>query len=237
VLAVIVLNLVDLVLLGVILRTFHALGDWTIWQIVFLYCLYLTAMGIQNLFTLHLGNIQEFVQDGTLDQMLTRPVSPLIQLLGKEISYKDLTHIVLGLAGLVMSSAELRLAWSPAKVLLCCCAVLGGALVLAGIVLGLCSLAFWTVQSKVFLYGTLQVQEVVQHYPSHIFGRWFLSVVTLALPFAFINYYPTALILGASTGGAPRVLGYLTPAAGVAVLWGGTSVWAAGLRRYQSAGG
>lgn len=237
VLAVIVLNLVDLLLLGVLLTTFHALGGWNIWQIVFLYCLYLTAMGLQNLFTVHLGNIEDFVQDGTLDQMLVRPVSPLVQLIGKEISYKDVTHIALGISGMAAASTALRLTWSPEKLLLCAGAIAGGALLLAGVVLALSSLAFWTVQSKVFLFGTLQVQEVVQHYPSHIFGRWFMGLVTFVLPFAFINYYPAAAIVGADTAAAPHVLGYVAPAVGVLVLLVGVRVFNLGLRRYQSAGG
>lgn len=49
--------------------------------------------------------------------------------------------------------------------------LLSGALVLAGIVLGLNSLAFWTVKSNVFIFGTGELQEAVQHYPLKILGN------------------------------------------------------------------
>lgn len=236
ILAVVVLNVVDLVLLGVLLKNFVSLGGWSMWQVVFLYCLYLTAMGLQNLFTIHLANIENYVKDGTLDQMLIRPVSPLVQLLAKEVSYKDVAHILLGLAGMAISSRELSVDWSASRVAMCAVAVVGGAVLLAGIVLTLCSLAFWTVESKVFLYGTLQIQEIVQHYPARVFGAWFLGIVSLLLPFAFVNFYPAAYVLGTPIAPVPHWAMFLSPVVGVLALAVGARVWKAGLRRYRSSG-
>jgi len=233
---VVLLNLVDLVLLGVLLQRFTAIGGWNIWEIVFLFSFYLAAMGLQNIFTVHLGQIEAYVQDGTLDQFLVRPSSPLIQLMGREINHGNITHVVTGVAGIVVAYGRLGLHWTFAEGVLAVVLLVCGALVLVGLVLGLCSLAFWTIRSREFLYGTLQIQEVVQHYPVHIFGRWFQVLVTGVLPFAFINYYPTLVLLGRTGEAMHPLLPWLSPLAGVIILLGGIGVWKLGLSRYQSTG-
>ncbi len=233
---VVLLNLVDLVLLGVLLQQFTAIGGWTIWEIVFLYSFYLAAMGLQNIFSVHLGAIETYVQDGTLDQILVRPVPPLIQLLGREVSHANVTHLVMGLGGVGLAYSRLGLHWSPGLFLYAGVLLVAGAVVLLGIVLGVCSLAFWTVKSREFLGGTLQIQEVVQHYPTRIFGRWFEVLVTGVLPFAFINYYPSLILLGRTSEAMHPWLPWLSPLASCLVLLAGLGIWKMGLARYQSTG-
>ncbi len=235
--AVVFLNVVDLSLLGVILSRFSNLGGWTLWEVVLLYSLYLAALGVQNLFTLHLNLIDTYVRDGTLDQMLVRPVSPLVQMLGKEFHYRNLIHhLGTGLVGIVLAADRLGLTWTPGRLAILVLSILGGSAVLTGIVLGLSSLAFWTVESQVFGYGTLQLQEVVQHYPAHIFGTWFVRLVTFVLPFAFLNYYPVLALVGRAQQAGHPFLAYASPLAGVLAVAAGALVWRAGLRRYQSTG-
>lgn len=235
--AVVFLNVVDLCLLGVLFNTFIVLGGWTFWQIVMLYSIFLAAMGIQNLFTLHLNRIEDYVRDGTLDQMLLRPASPFLQMLGKEFHHRNVIHhLGTGMVGIVLAANRLGLPWTWQRTGLLIAALLSGAVLLAGIVLALCSLAFWTVRSHVFVYGTLQIQEIVQHYPSKLFGPWFLGLVSTLLPFAFINYYPTLAIIGRPEEAWPPWLPYATPLVAVIVFGIGVLIWRRGLRRYQSTG-
>jgi ABC-2 type transport system permease protein len=233
---VLVPNVVDLLLLGILLSQFTSVGGWTIWEVVFLFNFYLAAMGLQNIFTLHVGQIETYVQDGTFDFFLIRPSSPLVQLIGKEISHKNLTHLVMGLVAIGISYRQLGLAWTWGEWVYFFILLLSGAVVLAGIVLALCSIAFWTVRSRIFLWGTGEIQEAVQHYPIKIFGRWFETLVTGVLPFAFINYYPTLVMLGKVDEAMHPLLPYCTPIAAVIVMALGVLVWTLGINRYQSTG-
>jgi ABC-2 type transport system permease protein len=233
---IVVLNVVDLFLLGVLLRTFVRLGSWTLWEVVFLYCVYLTALGLQSFFSLHLTRIEEYVQDGTLDQMLVRPVPALVQVVGRQVNYKDVSQVGLGIAGIVVAAARLHLIWTAGRLGYLVLYLVCGAAVLAGIALAVCSLAFWTVRSSIFLQGTEEVQEIVQHYPAHLFGRWFLGLASTLLPFAFVNYYPSLVLLGRTHELPLPILAYTSPAAAVVVIGIGLTVWHAGLRRYQGTG-
>jgi ABC-2 type transport system permease protein len=189
-LGILIINLVDLALLGVLLRAFTSLGGWSIWEIVYLYCAFVAALGLQQLFTWRFSFIQEYVQEGTLDPLLLRPSPPLLQIAGSELAYKDLAHIGLGLAGIAVAAARIGLPWTPSRLSWLVVLLTSGAAVLGGITLALCSLAFWTIRSWVFLFGIEELQEIFQHFPAHIFGKWFLRLTSTVLPFAFINYYP-----------------------------------------------
>lgn len=234
-LGILVINLVDLALLGVLLRTFTSLGGWSIWEIVYLYCAFLGALGLQQLFTWRFIFIQEYVQEGTLDPLLLRPSPPLLQIAGSELAYKDLAHIGLGLAGIV-AAARLGLPWTPLRLAWLVVLLTSGAVVLGGITLALCSLAFWTVRSRVFLFGTQELQELFQHFPAHIFGKWFLRLTSTLFPFAFVNYYPTLILLGRADQAPSPLLAYATPVIALVVAAIALGIWRLGLRRYQSTG-
>jgi viologen exporter family transport system permease protein len=234
-LGIVVINLVDLALLGVLLRTFTTLGGWSIWEIVYLYCAFLAALGLQQLFTWRFIFIQEYVQEGTLDPLLLRPSPPLLQIAGSELAYKDLAHIGLGLAGIAVAAARIGLPWTPTRLAWLVVLLTSGAVVLGGITLALCSLAFWTVRSRVFLFGTEELQEIFQHFPAHIFGKWFLRLTSTVLPFAFVNYYPTLILLGRA-GQPPSLLAYASPLMALLVAAIALGIWRLGLRRYQSTG-
>jgi ABC-2 type transport system permease protein len=231
-----VLNVVDLLLLGVLLERFNALGGWSLWEIVFLYSFFLIALGIQNTFTSHLLELEDMVRDGTLDMMLVRPVPPLIQLLGRDIRFNRLPDLVLGCIGVAIASERLGLVWTAPRLALGALMAISGAVLLASIVLALSSIAFWTVKSRVFVLSTVELQEVVQHYPSQIFGKWFLLVVTTLLPFAFINYYPTLLLLGRASDAPNQLLAWSSPFAAAVVAALAVVVWQTGLRSYESTG-
>lgn len=235
-LGIVVINLADLALLGVLLRTFTSLGGWSIWEIVYLYCAFLVALGLQQLFTWRFIFIQEYVQEGTLDPLLLRPSPPLLQIAGSELAYKDLAHIGLGLAGIAVAAARLGLPWTPSRLAWLVVLLTSGAVVLGGITLGLCSLAFWTVRSRVFLSGTSELQELFQHFPAHIFGKWFLRLTSTVLPFAFVNYYPTLSLLGRADQAPSPLLAYATPLMAFVVAGVALGIWRLGLRRYQSTG-
>nr|WP_240927356.1 ABC-2 family transporter protein [Paenibacillus thiaminolyticus] len=236
VIGVLILNVTDLLLIGILLSNFHSIGGWSVWQIVFLYSFYLAAMGLQNIFTLHLNEIENYVQDGTFDQFLVRPIPPFLQLIAKEINHKNFNHLIIGIIGLVISYQQLNLNWSFGMFLWFILLLLSGALVLAGIVLGLNSLAFWTVKSNVFIFGTGELQEAVQHYPLKIFGKWFEAFLTFLLPFGFINYYPSLILLDKTQEALNPIIPYLTPIISVVILLIGFSIWSLGIKNYQSTG-
>ena len=105
-----------------------------------------------------------------------------------------------------------------------------GAMILIG------ALSFWTMRTgeigDVFYYNLRELT----HYPLLIYPKWIQYLLTFLFPWAFINYYPSLIILGKAESGFEQMLGYLSPLVGAFVLSLGIFVFYLGLRRYASAG-
>lgn len=99
------------------------------------------------------------------------------------------------------------------------------------------SIAFWTGRSEAGVEVLSEFSLLVQRYPGDILGGWFRLVVTGLLPVAFMNYYPSLILLGKASGDPWEWLSYLSPAVAVLLAVAAAVVWRQALRHYQSAGG
>src|SRR3970040_2731381 len=63
-LGVIVLNVVNLGLIGILVSRFTHLNGWTIWEMVFLYCLWILGHGIYSLFFWHIRTLEDYLLAG-----------------------------------------------------------------------------------------------------------------------------------------------------------------------------
>jgi ABC-2 type transport system permease protein len=112
------LNVVDVALIGVILSRFEFIGGWSFWEIAFLTFFYLLVLGIENLFAVHILDIEDYIRSGTFDRFLVRPIPPLLQLLGQDLNMRYLDHLILGGVGIGIAYVQLGLQWSTS---LSCC--------------------------------------------------------------------------------------------------------------------
>ena len=71
----------------------------------------------------------------------------------------------------------------------------------------------------------------MQQYPVNIFGKYFQIFVTCFLPVAFINYYPSVVLLGKAAGGI-KMWQYFAPFVAIVMLGIAAAVWTKGLKRY-----
>lgn len=236
---VVIHNVITLGLIGILVARFDHLNGWTVWDLVFLYCLWMLGHSIYSLFFWHVRTLEDYLIQGTFDQYLLRPVSPFLQFLGREIQYYGIGDVLFGLGGLLLVFGNVQLAWGPAHWFFFFAAVLSGTLIELNLALMFASLAFWTGRSRRASGILMQLNVLVQRYPVDIFGSVFRIVVTGLLPVAFINYYPALMLLGKLDLAPPGLawLAYMSPV--VALLLSGlaTLIWKAALRRYSSAGG
>jgi len=230
------LNLVDIALIGFVLSRFETIAGWSFWEIVFLTFFYIIVLGLENIFAVHLLDLEEHIRSGTFDRFLLRPVSPLLQLLGQELTVRYVDHLILGSIGIYLAYVNLGLHWSWSQWIMFLVALFSSVVLLGALVLALCSLAFWTVRSSPFVFSTIEIQEAVQHYPITIFGRPFVFAVTFVLPFAFMNYYPALVLLGRQSEAIHPFLPYASPLAAVIFSLIAFAIWRMGINRYESTG-
>jgi ABC-2 type transport system permease protein len=237
VLGVMILNVINLSLIGVILSRFDHLNGWILWEIVFLYSLWILGHSIYSLLFWHIADLEDYIIDGTFDQFMVRPVSVFLQFIAREVNYVGVADMVVGIAGISLAVTNLGLTWAPWQWLLVIFAVLAGMLIEFGINLALSSVAFWTGRSSSLWFTVFQFSFIIQQYPVDMFGRWFRVFVTAFIPVAFINYYPSLLLLGKiQPGSAWGWLGFASPLVALLLLGFGGWVWRRGIRQYSSTG-
>ena len=83
IISVLILNAVNLSLIGILVYNFNTLGNWNIWDLLFLYSFWMLSRGIYGLIFWHLSDLEEMIVGGTFNDYLIRPVNPFIQFIGK----------------------------------------------------------------------------------------------------------------------------------------------------------
>ena len=230
-------NFVNLGLIGILVTQFTTLKDWTLWELVFLYSLWILAYSLYGIFLSHTNELEEYLIQGTFDQFLLRPASPLIQLLGRELQYKESADMLIGFTGISLAYVQLGLDWDVWKWSFFIIAIISGAIVVFTMNLIIACSAFWTGRSRGTSFIVSQFYSLVQQYPIDIFGTAFRVVVTGLIPVAFMNYYPALFLLDKiNRTSSGWWLSYMSPLVALLLIRIVAIVWRLGLNRYSSSG-
>ena len=230
-------NVINLGLIGVLVTQFTSLKDWTLWEVVFLYSLWILGYSVYGLFFSHTEALENYLIEGSFDQFLLRPASPLIQLLGREFQFNEIANVLIGLTGISLSYSQLDLHWDGWMWGFFIAAVVSGGIIVLAINLLIACTGFWTGRSRGTAIIVNQFYGLVHQYPVDIFGNAFRVIVTGLIPVAFMNYYPALVLLDkvnyASSG---WILGYMSPLVALLLVGIVSVVWRLGLARYSSSG-
>ena len=233
---VFVLTGVNIALIGILLSRFTSLGGWTFWEIVLLYGMWLICHCLNSMFFFHISSLEDAIVQGTLDQYLIRPVSPLLQFLGREFNYVGVADLLFGITAFIVAYTHLNLHWGVLAWSYAVVAIAFGAVIEICIILLISSTSFWTGRSRALLNVILQVSHLTPQYPMEIFGYGVRVFITAFVPFAFMNYYPLTVLLG-----KPNALGiwwvpFIAPLVAGVLVSLTSVVWRRGVRAYTSAG-
>lgn len=230
-------NVVNLGLIGVLITQFASLNDWTLWEVVFLYSLWILGYSIYGLFFSHAEALENYLIEGSFDQFLLRPASPLIQLLGRDFQHNEIANVFIGLTGISLAYTRLDLHWDGGKWAFLIAAVVSSGIIVLAINLFIACTGFWTGRSRGTTIIVHQFFYLVQQYPIDIFGTGFRIFVTGLLPVAFMNYYPALVLLDKVNYTNPGwQLGYLSPVVALLLIGIVSFVWRQGIHRYSSSG-
>ena len=238
IIGVIVLNVVNLSLIGILVSRFKNLNGWTLWEMVFLYCLWILGHSLFSFFFWHIRTLEDFLVQGTFDQFLMRPASPFVMFLAREVQYLGIADVIFGVSGLSLAYRNLGLHWQGADWFWFFSAVLAGTVIETTLALMIACISFWTGRSRRANNMLMQINMMVQHYPVDMFGYAFRVIVTGLIPVAFMNYYPALLLLGKLDPQSPGGwLGYMSPVVAIILLIVSASIWHLAIGRYSSSGG
>lgn len=226
----------DFVGIAVIFDRIDALAGWSVEEVLFLYGTSQLAFGIGDLFISPVEHASTHVRLGTFDQLLTRPLGPLFQLVTSQFELRRLGRLLQGLVVLVAAVAVLPVPWTPGRaamtalIVLCGSAIFGAAWVLTA------SVAFWAVQTQELANSVTYGGGFLTQYPVDVFASWLRRTV-LVVPLAFVSYVPATWVLDRDDAyGLPAWAAFAPPAVAIAFGLVAALVWRAGIRQYRSTG-
>lgn len=175
------------------------------------------------------------IRAGTLDTMLIRPVSPLLQLATEDFTPRKAGRLLPAGAVLVWSMS--RLSPSPADVVLTALMIVNGAVLFSALWVLAASTQFVLVHGHEATKAVTWGGVFMTQYPMSLYGKDFVRAVTFAVPLAFVNWQPSLYILGHPDPlGLPVFVRFLGPVLTALLCLVAALAWRTGLRHYRSTG-
>ena len=229
----VLVQIVGLAFIWAVFQRIPSVNGWTFWQVVMMYALIYVTEGVGSLFFEGTWRVSQLVYDGQFDQMLLRPISPIVQVLAGAVGFNGLGNIVTGMVLIGISMANSPIEWTPGRLVMFAILLVSASTIRVAINLGSAASAFW-IRTPWSLVPTFvhQLGDFAK-YPITIYSLGVQALIVVAVPFAFISFFPTAYVFGME---AWSLAGLLTPLVALYCLFIAVVLFRIGLRRYESTG-
>lgn len=228
----------EFLLLWIMIQQFHSMAGWSAYEVMFLYALNLLSYAFAGFF-LYMPcaeMLSPMIQSGEFDEVLIKPMNPLLYLSCSTFCYGYLSHVTLSVLIIVICFLKLGIIVTPVKILFLLVVVLSGALIQGAGFLFTSVPSFWIVKSN-SLNSFMYMSKYFIQYPLSIYNKVVQVILTFVIPYAFINFYPAQYFLKKNDFLMFHPLfQYLSPAVGIILFVGAYRFWGLGLRHYKSTG-
>ncbi len=230
-------TVIDFVAVWTLFDRFGALEGWTLAEVALFYGVAHMAIAIADLLGRGFDHAGDLIRRGTLDRMLLRPRTTILQLFGYEFTLRRFGRLAQGALIFAWGVGNIEVTWTLASALLVFVTVLSGVCLFLGLFALRGTLSIWTVQSLEVLsaatYGGVQAAQ----YPLSIYDAWFRRFFTYLIPLAAVSYFPLVTAMGKPDPlGVPHWVGAVSWTVGPIFLACSFAVWNWGLRHYTSTG-
>ncbi|CAM3431608.1 ABC transporter permease [Marinicrinis lubricantis] len=219
--------------LWVVFSRIPDIQGWGLWEVAFMYAMIYVSEGVGSLFFEGTWRMLRLVNMGELDRYLVRPVPLVLQIFCNGIGMNGLGNIVIGGTIIGISLAHIDISWSLQTILMAIALFISAMVIRIAINLAANCSAFWIRSSgNAFPIMIHNLGEFAK-YPITIFSMGLQLFVSMAVPFAFVSFFPAAAIFGKEPWSWWGMLG---PMVAVIFVLLSLLILRIGLRRYESAG-
>jgi ABC-2 type transport system permease protein len=195
--------------LGIVLLTLslffahtRAIGGWSFWEVLVLLGVFTTLSGFVEFFLRpNLGKMVEYIQQGTLDFVLTKPVDSQFFISFRYFAFFKGIDVLLGLATIGAGLAIGGQTPGAAALLYFGALLLAALAIIYSIWLALMTTAFWFVRVDnlhMFFHSFFEAGR----YPVTVYRPWLRFLLTYVVPIAFITTVPSASLTGRLDAGS-----------------------------------
>jgi ABC-2 type transport system permease protein len=229
--AIIVWLSTGLINISIIFTTLDTFNGWDLSQMGLLYGMWSLTFSIYNAFGNGILDIEKNIITGKMDTLLTKPVSPLLQIICSKISTMGLGLLFFGITIVIISASKVNIEWNVFKIIYIIITSFTGGILIFSTYLILGSLAFWFIRSKSAIRVGYDIHTFSQ-YPIDIYSKNIKFILIGVLPYAFTNYFPVAFILGK----VGIFYGVLSPIISIIIFFISIKIWNLGLKNYEGTG-
>lgn len=216
----------------VLYRNVPEIAGFTEGQVYLIMSFMFITEGMSNIFFDGIWYIPRLVFGGELDVMLSRPVSPLYQILSHEVGLQGVGVLGIGFLGLFLALTALNVLTITA-VLLCLLFIVCGTVVrTSSYLIGACNVFWLKAGGQVNIPYTMYSIGEYAKYPVSVYPIFMQAVLFGLIPYAFIGFVPCLVLTG------ERTLLYmpLTIVVSTAYSLLARAVFYRGIRKYESVG-
>lgn len=224
-------QVVSLVLLAVLFRQVPMLGGWNVWNVVLLQGLVATSVGLGELAGNGAWRLRVDVGSGDFDRILVRPVPAALAQLATNAAVHGFGNASVGVL-LVAVGLDRSDAWHWWTIPFLAATILCGFVITVAINLMANLPVFWEPSADSSFPTFIARLRDFARFPASIYPG-LTQVFVMLLPYSFVSYFPTLLLLDR---GPLRWLGLATPLVAAATVALAAIAWRKALDRYQGAG-
>ncbi len=225
------------IMLVVLLRKFHTIGDWDTCEILLLYAFDVLSYSIAGTFFMGgFGKLPRIIRQGELDGILTKPVNPLIYLVCTKISAGYTSNFAITLVIIGVCIKKLHISLSVTHIAWLIMDIIGASFIQAAGFMLTTIPAFWFFKSEGLYRMFYKNLTDFLKYPLSIYNKGIQVILTLLFPYGFINFYPVQYFINKQEGMFSPVFQFLTPFVGGTLFLAACLFWKKGLLAYQSTG-
>jgi len=227
----------DYIVIYLFIKRFDTLAGWNWPEIALLYSIGLLTYALGASFSfVQMSQLEGQVRQGTFDTLLIKPVNPYLYLISRGFNLAYIAHITISGSVLVWAMFQLNLHWTWTPYFYLLIAIISGSMIHAGVMTMIGAMSFIWVRSSYLFSLFFQLKNFIS-YPLPVFGTVVQLLLTVVVPLAFVNFYPTAYLLDNDTALLPPWAMWLVPLAGPIIYGLGYRFWMFGANKYQGAGG
>lgn len=229
--AMIIKNIVNF---GLILLLFHLIENiegWTFNEMLFLYGYSTTAFAIWHCFFINVITIPYYIQIGTFDRFLLKPVNPIFQIMMDGFDEDGWGELIFGIIVLMIAIIRLDI-WSY-KLMFLPILLFSSCFIYAGLSLIASTVSFFTIGSVDLTNLAMECQEFTK-YPISIYNFSFRILFTCIIPVGFAAFYPSLYYMSKYMQGAKWLI--ITPLVTFGFFVLSCKLWNKALQKYSSSG-
>lgn len=227
----------DFICVWIIMTRLPSLAGFSILHVMVMYGLAMISYSIYRTFGDELNNFQDYLLSGSFDQVLTKPMHPLIYLIGARADFSNIGGLFGGAWFVWYGFYKLGIRLGALKSLFLAGEIAAGIVILFSIGIIAAAIAFWTVRNYEITVLMIYATNTAGSYPVTIYNRAIADFLTFVLPVSFVNFYPTLWLFGMERILSGRT--WLVFSGGIAAAWMlilALFVWGRGVRKYSGAG-